>query len=41
MKRSVAAAPAVWLTLRLAPAALSLAFVAFVFLPSYWRCEAA
>ncbi len=31
--------PAFWLALRLAPAALSLAFVAFVFAPSYWRYE--
>jgi hypothetical protein len=31
--------PAFWLALRLAPAALSLSFVAFVFLPSYWRYE--
>jgi Zn-dependent protease with chaperone function len=38
-KRSVAASPGVWLALRLAPAAFSLAFVAFVFLPSYWRYE--
>jgi Zn-dependent protease with chaperone function len=30
---------AFWLALRLAPAALSLAFVAFVFVPSYWRYE--
>ena len=33
-------APAgLWLALRLAPAALSIAFVAIVFLPSYWRYE--
>jgi Zn-dependent protease with chaperone function len=38
-KRPFAAAPGVWLALRLAPAALSLAFVAFVFVPSYWRYE--
>lgn len=38
-KRAFAAAPNVWLALRLAPAALSLAFVAFVFLPSYWQYE--
>jgi len=31
--------PALWLGLRLGPAILSLAFVAFVFLPSYWRYE--
>jgi Zn-dependent protease with chaperone function len=31
--------PAYWLALRLAPAALSLAFVIFVFIPSYWRYE--
>jgi len=31
--------PAFWLSLRLAPAALSFAFVAAVFLPSYWRYE--
>ena len=37
--RTFAAAPAVWLALRLAPAALSLAFVAFVFVPSYWQYE--
>jgi len=38
-KRTVSASPALWLTLRLSPGALSLAFVAFVFLPSYWRYE--
>jgi Zn-dependent protease with chaperone function len=38
-KRSVAASPGVWLALRLAPAALSLGFVSFVFLPSYWQYE--
>jgi Zn-dependent protease with chaperone function len=31
--------PAFWLGLRLTPAAVSLAFVAFIFLPSYWRYE--
>jgi Zn-dependent protease with chaperone function len=31
--------PALWLALRLGPAIVSLAFVAFVFLPSYWRYE--
>ncbi len=38
-KRPFAAAPGVWLALRLAPATLSLAFVAFVFVPSYWQYE--
>ena len=37
--RAGAASPGFWLALRLAPAALSLAFVAAVFLPSYWRYE--
>ncbi len=37
--RAGAASPGFWLALRLAPAALSLAFVATVFLPSYWRYE--
>ena len=31
--------PGFWLALRLCPAALSLGFVALVFLPSYWRYE--
>ena len=34
-----AASPGFWLALRLAPAALSIGFVALVFLPSYWRYE--
>ena len=38
-RRADIASPAVWLALRLSPAALSLAFVAVVFLPSYWRYE--
>ena len=38
-KRAHAASPGVWLALRLLPAALSIAFVAMVFLPSYWRYE--
>jgi Zn-dependent protease with chaperone function len=38
-KRVFAASPGVWLALRLGPAALSLAFVAFVFVPSYWQYE--
>jgi Peptidase family M48 len=38
-KRPFAAAPDVWLALRLAPGALSLAFAAFIFVPSYWRYE--
>ena len=37
--RSRAGSPGFWLALRLSPAAVSLAFVAFVFLPSYWRYE--
>jgi Zn-dependent protease with chaperone function len=37
--RSRAGSPGFWLALRLSPAAASLAFVAFVFLPSYWRYE--
>src|SRR5712671_6303782 len=32
-------APGFWLGLRLCPAAVSIAFVAAVFLPSYWRYE--
>jgi Zn-dependent protease with chaperone function len=31
--------PAFWLSVRLFPAALSIAFVALVFLPSYWKYE--
>ena len=38
-KRADIASPAFWLGLRLSPAALSIAFVAIVFLPSYWRYE--
>lgn len=38
-RRERSASPALWLSLRLAPAVLSLAFVAIVFLPSYWRFE--
>jgi Zn-dependent protease with chaperone function len=38
-RRSNAGSPGFWLALRLSPAALSIAFVAFVFLPSYWRYE--
>jgi Zn-dependent protease with chaperone function len=34
-----AASPGVWLALRLLPSALSIAFVAVLFLPSYWRYE--
>lgn len=34
-----AAAPGFWLALRLFPAAVSIGFVALVFLPSYWRYE--
>src|SRR5712671_661782 len=32
-------APGFWLGLRLCPAAVSIAFVAAIFLPSYWRYE--
>jgi hypothetical protein len=39
MKIDAIRAPRFWLALRLAPAALSLAFVAAVFLPSYWQYE--
>lgn len=38
-KRPGGASPGPWLTLRLLPAALSIAFVAVVFLPSYWKYE--
>ena len=38
-RRERPASPGQWLALRLAPAALSIAFVAIVFLPSYWRFE--
>ena len=38
-KRARTASPAFWLGLRLSPAALSVGFVAVVFLPSYWRYE--
>jgi Zn-dependent protease with chaperone function len=38
-KRSRTESPGFWLALRLSPAALSIAFVAVVFLPSYWRYE--
>ena len=38
-RRERSASPALWLSLRLTPAVLSLAFVAIVFLPSYWRFE--
>jgi Zn-dependent protease with chaperone function len=38
-RRERLASPGQWLALRLAPAALSIAFVAIVFLPSYWRFE--
>lgn len=37
--RAAAARPGFWLALRLAPAALSIAFVTAIFLPSYWRYE--
>src|SRR3954465_6898821 len=37
--RRTSGSPAFWLALRLSPGAVSLAFVAFVFLPSYWRYE--
>ena len=37
--RNRPASPGVWLTLRLAPATLSTAFVGVLFLPSYWRYE--
>ena len=33
------ASPGFWLALRLAPAAVSIGFVAVVFVPSYWRYE--
>jgi Peptidase family M48 len=38
-RRSRAGTPGFWLALRLTPAALSIAFVTLVFLPSYWRYE--
>jgi hypothetical protein len=38
-KMSRTGSPGFWLALRLSPAALSLAFVGLVFLPSYWRYE--
>jgi Zn-dependent protease with chaperone function len=38
-RRERPASPGQWLALRLAPAVLSIAFVAIVFLPSYWRFE--
>ena len=38
-RRERPASPGCWLALRLAPAVLSIAFVAIVFLPSYWRFE--
>jgi Zn-dependent protease with chaperone function len=38
-RRTRQAWPGRWLALRLAPAVLSIAFVATVFLPSYWRFE--
>ena len=38
-RRERAASPGFWLALRLAPAVLSAAFVAVLFLPSYWRYE--
>ena len=38
-RRERPASPEHWLALRLAPAVLSIAFVAIVFLPSYWRFE--
>jgi Zn-dependent protease with chaperone function len=34
-----AGSPALWLSVRLFPAALSITFVALVFLPSYWKYE--
>jgi Zn-dependent protease with chaperone function len=37
--RTRATSPGMWLALRLCPSALSLAFVAVVFLPSYWKYE--
>ena len=38
-RRERSGSPALWLALRLAPAILSIAFVAAVFLPSYWQFE--
>ncbi len=38
-QRERSGSPALWLALRLAPAVLSIAFVAVVFLPSYWQFE--
>jgi Zn-dependent protease with chaperone function len=38
-QRAASARPGVWLALRLAPAVLSVLFVAGLFLPSYWRYE--
>jgi Zn-dependent protease with chaperone function len=38
-RRARQASPGRWLALRLAPAVLSIALVAIVFLPSYWRFE--
>ena len=37
--RTAPARPGFWLALRLSPAALSIVFVAAIFLPSYWRYE--
>ena len=38
-KRPGPGSPGLWLALRLSPAAVSITFVALVFLPSYWRYE--
>ena len=38
-RRARLTSPGFWLALRLSPAALAIGFVAFVFLPSYWRYE--
>jgi Zn-dependent protease with chaperone function len=37
--RATATSPGFWLALRLAPAGVSIVFVAAIFLPSYWRYE--
>ena len=39
LRRINAGSPAIWLVLRLAPAALSTLFVALLFVPSYWQYE--
>lgn len=38
-RRERSTSPGLWLALRLAPALLSIAFVAILFLPSYWQFE--